>query len=359
PLATPLDILATLIPTWDKKPWQQGGITEVGQLYKGAKLRPFPDIQREYNLPSRLIFPYLQIKSCLSQNKPRANNANTREHLCEFELLCTHRKPLKKLISINYRLLLQTVDPPNDTHIQSWHSELGRTITRDKWDKAYSSHKGTTSCATHLELQRKLLYRWYLVPARVHHIWSQSTDKCWRCGHQRGTMTHVWWMCDNIQPFWYEVQNVISNIIRTQVTLTLELCILFIPPDETPKATWTAMYHVLISAATLIARFWKQVAIPSRELLIQQVSLNWVYETVFATQFGTKKHLKQAHTMWTDFLTRSKPQAAPKESPPTTTQDKTPRKPHTDQTPARTTPPTAQENTTSERPPPSTPPPPP
>ncbi|CAH2294055.1 Hypothetical predicted protein [Pelobates cultripes] len=103
---------------------------------------------------------------------------------------------------------------------------------------------------------------------------------------------------------------------------------------ETPKATWTAMYHVLISAATLIARYWKQVAIPSRELLIQQVSLNWVYETVFATQFGTKKHLKQAHTTWTDFLTRSVTQAAPKENPPTTTQDKTPRKPHTDQTPA-------------------------
>ncbi|CAH2273523.1 Hypothetical predicted protein [Pelobates cultripes] len=79
--------------------------------------------------------------------------------MTEFEMIYTNRKPPKKLISISYKALTQASDQGRETHIQSWHRELGKTIPMADWSKAYSSHKGVSSCATHIETQRKLLYR--------------------------------------------------------------------------------------------------------------------------------------------------------------------------------------------------------
>ncbi|CAH2252479.1 Hypothetical predicted protein [Pelobates cultripes] len=143
---------------------------------KGIKL--FPDLQQEFKLPYRLVFAYLQIKSYLAKNKPSRPSDEATMLMTEFEMVCTHRKPPKKIISISYKALTQAPDQGRETHIQTWHKELGKTITMEDWAKAYSSHKGVSSCATRIELQQKLLYRWYLVPARIHQIWPQPPDTC-------------------------------------------------------------------------------------------------------------------------------------------------------------------------------------
>ncbi|CAH2223510.1 Hypothetical predicted protein [Pelobates cultripes] len=162
PLAAPTSTLAHIIPNLNTQPWLQMGIQEIGQLYNDKGLKLFPDLQQEFQLPHRLGFAYLQIKSYLAKNKPNGPAATATKPMTEFEQICTRRKPLKKLISISYKALTQASDQGKETHIQSWHRELGSTIPLTDWTKAYSSYKGVTSCATHIEMQRKLLYRWYL-----------------------------------------------------------------------------------------------------------------------------------------------------------------------------------------------------
>ncbi|CAH2275585.1 Hypothetical predicted protein [Pelobates cultripes] len=301
-MLAPLTVLEPMIPTLNIQPWLQGGIQEITQLYNNESIKPFADIQQEFNLPHRLIFAYLQIKSYLTKNKPSKESSTIIAQMSNFELICTHRKQPKKLISISYKTLLHGSVQGRDTHIQSWHKELGKIIPTDEWSKAYSSHKGVTSCATHIEMQLKLIYRWYLVPTRIQQIWPQSPDRCWRCGQTPGTMQHIWWTCKTLQPYWQVVRHIITGAIRTQISLTLELCILFIPPESLTKDKQAVTYHILISAAMGIARLWKNTIAPSREALINQIKLNRPNEMSYAHQYGIKKDMRLANQLWNAYL---------------------------------------------------------
>ncbi|CAH2222704.1 Hypothetical predicted protein, partial [Pelobates cultripes] len=55
--------------TFDYRTWTDAGCTHIHDLYKGTSLKQFPDLQTQYNLPSKAIFSYLQLKSTLRQPK--------------------------------------------------------------------------------------------------------------------------------------------------------------------------------------------------------------------------------------------------------------------------------------------------
>ncbi|CAH2252638.1 Hypothetical predicted protein, partial [Pelobates cultripes] len=67
-LAAPIKTLHHCNSTFPHKKWNEKGITHLYHLYTTEGLKPFPDLQTEYELPSNFTFAYLQIKALLPEN---------------------------------------------------------------------------------------------------------------------------------------------------------------------------------------------------------------------------------------------------------------------------------------------------
>ncbi|CAH2273538.1 Hypothetical predicted protein [Pelobates cultripes] len=63
---------------------------------------------------------------------------------------------------------------------QTWHHKLVQTMAVREWERAFTAHNGLTACTTHLELQRKTLYCWYLVPDKLHKMWPEIKCLLWK-----------------------------------------------------------------------------------------------------------------------------------------------------------------------------------
>ncbi|CAH2250143.1 Hypothetical predicted protein, partial [Pelobates cultripes] len=88
--ATPLQSMGIQVPTLDYRSWVQRGCTRLYQLLHGNKIIPFPDLQTRFNLPSKLLFPYLPLKSYILENC-KADTGSTQ--LTQFETLCIALTP--------------------------------------------------------------------------------------------------------------------------------------------------------------------------------------------------------------------------------------------------------------------------
>ncbi|CAH2303340.1 Hypothetical predicted protein, partial [Pelobates cultripes] len=74
PMAAPLQSISLTIPTFNHKPWTDKGVTHVLHLHKGEHLKSFTSLQEQFDLPTKLLFPYLQVKSLLTNNPTTNTN---------------------------------------------------------------------------------------------------------------------------------------------------------------------------------------------------------------------------------------------------------------------------------------------
>ncbi|CAH2293520.1 Hypothetical predicted protein [Pelobates cultripes] len=68
-LATPIQILHQCNGTFPYQKRSNAGITHIYHLCTKEGLKTFPDLRKEFLLPSSFTFAYLQIKALLSNNK--------------------------------------------------------------------------------------------------------------------------------------------------------------------------------------------------------------------------------------------------------------------------------------------------
>ncbi|CAH2252278.1 Hypothetical predicted protein [Pelobates cultripes] len=160
PMATPLQTIGLDIPTFPWETWAKGGIHHIYQVIDRGRLKPLPAIQEEYTLPSKVIFSYMQLKSYVSSKLGAEDELEDGINMTKCEKHSVGIKKLGKTLSWGYQELITTQTQTLDKIKQVWHQELGQTFPDDTWDRAYLAHQGLTACYTHLELQRKLLYRW-------------------------------------------------------------------------------------------------------------------------------------------------------------------------------------------------------
>ncbi|CAH2306594.1 Hypothetical predicted protein [Pelobates cultripes] len=100
--------------TFDYRTWTNAGCTHIHDLYKGTSLKQFPDLQTQYNLPSKAIFSYLQLKSTLRQPKTPPMTPM----ISNFDTWCLTGKPHRRSISKIYSTLLEGTHASTDNFIQ-------------------------------------------------------------------------------------------------------------------------------------------------------------------------------------------------------------------------------------------------
>lgn len=150
--------------------------------------------------------------------------------LSPFESLCIDKSPPSHLVSVIYSLVCATPLADKTSFQLSWEKELECTISLEDWSKSFLlAHKSTVSSKAQ-ELNFKILSRWYRVPSLLHAIYPNTSHLSWRCNGAEGTMTHIWWGCPVIQPFWTKVIDVVQKITGIKLASDPAPLLLFMIP---------------------------------------------------------------------------------------------------------------------------------
>lgn len=109
---------------------------------------------------------------------------------------------------INYELL----NTPAETHplncAWEWERELGKPFSTIQRQHILRFMHESSSCMKTQETNFKIFTRWYRMPVKLKRIFPDSSDLCWRCQKDRGTMVHIFWNCPKLKNVWTEVRRI-------------------------------------------------------------------------------------------------------------------------------------------------------
>lgn len=115
-----------------------------------------------------------------------------------------------------YNLLITPSDP-HLSCIADWERDLNRTFSPQQKQCILHFTYKPSICTKMKENNFKILTRWYKTPARLSKIFPASSDRCWRCEEERGTLLHVFWTCPIIAQFWLKVKNIAQKFTDQQI----------------------------------------------------------------------------------------------------------------------------------------------
>ena len=197
-----------------------------------------------------------------------------------------------------YKKLLNNEKDPNTQLRQRWEADLGEMEDED-WADALTSPREVAIRARYKLIQLKVLHRVYYTPATRLKMGIATTDLCTRGCGERGTFLHILWDCDKVQNYWRQLQEIITEVLGEETTLTPKLCLLNIwePTDLTrPKRKWLTLAMTI--AKRNVARLWGAEQPPRREEWEQDLDWAMLAEKVTYEGRGCPNKWRKIWTEW-------------------------------------------------------------
>ncbi|CAH2276976.1 Hypothetical predicted protein, partial [Pelobates cultripes] len=264
-LATPIKSFTYCIPTFHAIPWQARGVTHLTHLYNQGKMLSFEELQTRYSLPPTSHYSYIQLRSFLTKHYCRDAGPNLPpETPTVWELmLIKGLLPIAcKPISMSYKILSRHLPFAASKTAQMWEADLNCSLLSKDWERIFRLPRLLIKSAAHLEQSHKTLYRWYMVPCRLHKLFPTPSNTCWRCNGAEGTVLHVWWTCPRIQTFWAGVHKIAQAASGCSIPFAPRQMLITDLPKGLPRAKQKLLLHIILTAQRLIAQHWKQTATP-------------------------------------------------------------------------------------------------
>uniref|UniRef100_A0A8C5M1H2 Reverse transcriptase domain-containing protein n=1 Tax=Leptobrachium leishanense TaxID=445787 RepID=A0A8C5M1H2_9ANUR len=301
-LATPLEVLTHWIADFDSARWTSRGIGHLHQLISGGKMLTFEMLQQRYRLTEAWRLSYYQITSVIRRPGTSFQPTLPQAPLSPFARFVIQPSTQAKLLSICYAALNVPLPDHTWSFQKAWEGELGIKIPPQDWERAFALDRGAYRCTSLMEVRRKVLYRWYLVPARECHVNHKVSPICWRCERLKGTMIHVWWECEAVEPFWRGVAGLVEKAIG--------LAIPFAPADfllgisKVRMDRWQKKLFSVITSSTmlLIARSWKQQRVPIVREIRDMVNNTRDYELMARHIYDFPQPEKDHWSLWDSML---------------------------------------------------------
>ncbi|CAI5771636.1 Hypothetical predicted protein [Podarcis lilfordi] len=161
---------------------------------QGLKLKPYEEIKDQFTG----WLQYHQVNDMLKQDK-RKMGFEDKKSKFNIEIIEGKNKTLSKL----YDILLEwhTKDEEVKEAMIKWAIDFGYNIEFEKWLKLWNRDIKFTACTSLRENVWKMLYRWYLTPAKLAKIYRSENKTCWKCGEGEGDLYHMWWQCSKVKVF--------------------------------------------------------------------------------------------------------------------------------------------------------------
>uniref|UniRef100_A0A803K3V4 Reverse transcriptase domain-containing protein n=1 Tax=Xenopus tropicalis TaxID=8364 RepID=A0A803K3V4_XENTR len=287
----PLSAFKGIIPNFNPAPWLQAGIDLWANILINNQLPTFQILRTKWPLPSKSFYIYLQLSSFRKANpycKPKQLSA-TQQKITSLSMAGAR-------ISHFYAAINDQSSKPPGTHISAWEKELNLSIDPIDWNTAFTLIMASTKSARLLEPSIKLMYRWYLVPSRLHKIFPQTASKeCWRGCGQDGTHVHIWWECPKLASFWTQVFDLINKVLECPVHKTPLTALLNLDLDFLKYSQKRLVVHFLEVARLLIAQRWKTDLPPAISELVNFLDLTERFEFFDARN---RNSLGNHHKKW-------------------------------------------------------------
>lgn len=250
--------------------WRLRGVSELGHLFDDGQIRSFQELRQEFSLPSKDFYKFLQIRHFLEL---QLKEGNIQFDLTEIEKLLLSSCTLKKKISELYTLLSNIGLSTFDSLRVIWEKDLGSIFSDEEWLSVCSNiYPKSTSISVH-EQNYKCIHRIYLTPVRLHRIFPNCSQLCFKCKVDIGTVMHVFWDCDKIKMYWKEIHKITQKIIGKTFVLspkvyllncTVELCL-----DRDKECVLNFCIYL---AKKFILLLWSTAQIPSINMWLSQAA---------------------------------------------------------------------------------------
>lgn len=124
-----------------------------------------------------------------------ANPSQFSRSLTTFEDYCLDEGVLPQVLSKTYALLNFPSDQPQLSFLQKWEVDLNQSFTVLERQNILRFSLKSSICTKIQETNYKILTRWYYMPQLLQKYYPTTTDRCWRCQTDRGTLLHIFWSC--------------------------------------------------------------------------------------------------------------------------------------------------------------------
>lgn len=156
-------------------------------------------------------------------------------------------------------------------------------------------------CANHQKTGFKVLAQWYYTPERIHKVFPQSSDLCWRCGGEPGFLLHIFWSCRLLVPCWNEVHHIVQRFTDRELPLTPVFFLLH-HHEILSKIYRRSILPLLLTAAkSYIPLFWKQTQLPGVAVWLKRIAEINEMEDLVATDRGLREKFLKKWFYWHEF----------------------------------------------------------
>ena len=243
--------------------WRKGGCIMLSQLYQRGTIISFEACRKKFNLKKTERYHYNQLIHWAS--RPGMKEAATRD-LTPIEKYVKGGAGPKRCISEIYKIIRNARIYPQPRHLAFWETNLERQVEEREWENLWRDIPRHNH-STHLrEAHYKILYDWYYCPAKLHQIFPETSDLCWRGCGLTGDFRHIWWDCPSIRPYWQEILAQIKDILGYPIPTDMASVLLGIRSNSLKYQTIAdkaVMWLCLGAAKMTIAAAWKKKDPPS------------------------------------------------------------------------------------------------
>lgn len=109
----------------------------------------------------------------------------------------------------------------------------------------------------------KIKSRWYRTSSLLHKFYPSTSDICWRCHQEKGTLLHIWWSCAPLQVFWREVCRITSQVISYDLTLSPAQFLLHHSPLSHSSYHKSLAMHMINAGKQCIPIYWNSPQTPT------------------------------------------------------------------------------------------------
>lgn len=233
---------------------------------------------------------YLQIRHFLNAKESRESYSR---NLTFFESLCIREPPQRHLISTLYSMMFTSTLPNDDLAAKAWEQELNKTFSTEEWESINNLiHSASRNVMTQ-ENGFKIRSRWYRTPVVLHKIFPQTSDRCWRCDQNTGSLLHIWWSCPILSEYWKGVHNITTKVTGHALEFD-PACLLLHHTQGSPDAyRKSTAIHMINAAKLCIPQRWKNTSPPTlRDWLLKIEKISEMEELVHIAQERYTTYMK-------------------------------------------------------------------
>ncbi|CAH2275150.1 Hypothetical predicted protein [Pelobates cultripes] len=237
-----------------------GTYLQLSTLLEGHRIRPLSNLTRLDTHTPMQYFLYAQVTHFIRDNPILYRGARA---LSNFKVHCKTSNVKTKLLSTFYKLRgleAATALPP---FTDSWAKDLNTQITNPQWNTIFRQTHATSICTAIQEGNYKRIARWHYSPSKIHSLFPNTHDICWKCTQRGASLAHTWWTCPLLQKYWNNIVKMLKTITGIQVPITPQALLFLILPSPLPKSHHILLTHLITAANLLIPVKWKNPNAPS------------------------------------------------------------------------------------------------